>query len=70
MAVTEITVKRTWYVLSGDTKPTAATMGDEAYVGNECYELDTGLNWIWDSTNWVEDLRLFRAMVDALNEVA
>jgi len=68
MAVTEITVIRKWHGLSTDTKPTAATMGDEAYVGNEFYEINTGLLWIWNGTEWVEDLRLFRAIVDALAE--
>ena len=68
MAVTEITIIREFKGLSTDTKPTAATMGDEAYVGSEFYEMNTGLMWIWDGTEWVEDLRLFRAMVDALAE--
>ena len=68
MAVTELTAIRKWVGLDSDTKPTVATMGDEAYVGNEFYELNTGQNWIWDGTDWTEDLRLFKAMVDALSE--
>ena len=68
MAVTEITVVRKWVGLSTDTKPTAASMGDEAYIGNEFYEMDTGYNFIWNGTEWKEDLRLMRAMMDALAE--
>jgi hypothetical protein len=69
MTVTEVTVIRKWVGLSTDTKPTTATMGDESYVGNEFYEINTGLTWIWDGEYWTEDLKLFRAMVDALAEV-
>ena len=48
---------------SSDTKPTPD------FPGSEFYELNTGQNWIWDGTDWIEDLRLFKAMVDALAEV-
>ena len=62
MAVTLVTVIQRWIGLDSDTKPTPS------HTGSTFYELNTGQEWLWDGSNWVEDLRLFRAMVDALKE--
>lgn len=48
--------------LSTDIKPTPD------FPMAEFYETNTGQNWIWDGEEWVEDLKLFRAMTDALAE--
>jgi len=68
MAVVQVITKQRWLCDLGDTKPTVAT---HPYLdhGAECYEKHSGKNYIWDGDEWVEDLRLFRAMVDALAEV-
>ena len=41
---------KSWIGLSTDTKPT------EPLVGSTCYEYNTSRKWIFDGTNWVEDL--------------
>ena len=66
MTVKQVTSVQKWVGLSSDTKPTASTATIDP--GAEFYELDTGDNWIWDGTDWVEDLKLFKAMSDALGE--
>ena len=68
MALKQVTTDQRWLCNSSDTKPTLTT---HPYldVGAECLYKDTGDNWIWDGTDWVEDLKLFKAMVDALAEV-
>ena len=48
--------------LSSDTKPVGVS------VGAECYETDTGYNFIYDGVNWVEDLRILTAVQQALSE--
>lgn len=48
---------------STSTKPTLAANE----YGIEFYELNTGKNWIWDGTYWVEDLSLIYAVQAALN---
>ena len=62
MTVTLVTVIQRWIGLSTDTKPTPT------HIGSTFYETNTGQNWIWDGTSWVEDLAMFRAVVDALKE--
>ena len=63
MTVIRVTNVEKWVGLDSDTKPTPD------FTGSEFYELNTGQNWIYDGEEWVEDLKLFKAMVDALAEV-
>ena len=62
MTVRLVTTIQRWIGESGDTKPT------EAPVGSTFYELDTGQGFIWNSSEWVEDLTLIYAMTQALAE--
>ena len=48
--------------LSTDPKPTAV------FPGSTFYETNTGLKWIWDGSNWVEDLSLIYAIRAAIKE--
>ena len=41
---------------SNDTKPT------EAPVGSTFYEENTGVKFIWNGANWVEDLSMIYAL--------
>jgi len=60
MAVNLVTIIQRWIGLSIDTKPT------EAPVGSTFFETNTGQGWIWDGSNWVEDLTLIYALTQAL----
>jgi len=51
-----------WVGLSTDTKPTSGP------VGSTFFEVNTGQNWIWNGTDWIEDLTLIYAFTEALRE--
>ena len=69
MAVTEIlwhgtgTPPRKYLGLSTDTKPM-----DDIPAGSKFTEINTGLKWIFDGTNWIEDMTLIYALTEALKE--
>ena len=67
MALKQVTTEQRWLCDLGDTKPTVATH-PFLDVGAECYEKDSGDNYSWDGEDWIPDLKLFKAMVDALAE--
>ena len=52
--------RKTWYLLSSDTKPITAL------VGSKCVETNTGKVFVWNGFNWVEDLTMIYALSEAL----
>lgn len=60
MTVKLVTDIQRWIGLDSDTKPITGK------AGSTFYELNTGQGWIWDGTNWVEDIRLTYAFSLAL----
>ena len=60
MTVYLVTTIQRWQGLSTDTKPT------EAPVGSTFWETNTGQGFIWDGSNWVEDITLIHALTEAL----
>lgn len=60
MTVKLVSTIQRWIGLSTDTKPST-----NIKVGSTYYELNTGQGWIWDGSNWVEDIRLIYALTVA-----
>jgi len=60
MSVELVSTIQRWIGLSTDTKPASPDR-----VGSTFYELNTGQGWIWDGSNWVEDIRLIYALTVA-----
>lgn len=60
MAVKLITSTQRWIGLSTDTKPTPDN------VGSRFYETNTGQEWVWNGSEWVEDIGLIYALTQAL----
>lgn len=58
-----MTIKR-WIGLSADTKPTPTAQ----QAGSTFYETNTGVRFIWNATEWVEDISLIYALTQALGE--
>jgi hypothetical protein len=52
---------RTWYGLSTDSKP-LKVLG----IGHRFKEIDTGARYLWSGEQWVEDLTLIYAFLEAL----
>lgn len=52
--------RKTWYLLSSDTKPITSL------VGSKCVETNTGKVFVWNGFNWVEDLTMIYALSEAL----
>ncbi len=63
MAVVLITNVKKYIGLSTDTKPTNGLK-----IGSEFYETDTGQNWFWEGSNWVEDLTIINAINKTINQ--
>ena len=63
MAVHKITNHDEYVCDSSDTKPSPVG------VGARITELNTGLVFMYDGANWVEDLTLYAAMKMALEDV-
>ena len=63
MAVVLVTDPQKYLGLSTDTKPS------DPRVGAEFIEKNTGVRWIYDGTDWFEDLTLIYALIEALKEV-
>jgi len=63
MAVKMVTTIQRWIGLSTDDKPTPDL------VGSTFYETNTGQAWVWNGSNWVEDIALTVALIAALREV-
>ena len=61
MTVKFVTSIQNWIGLDSDTKPTSPP------AGSTFYETNTGQGWIYNGSNWVEDLRLIRALAEAFN---
>ena len=61
MAITLITNVTQRMCLSTDTKPTV-----DIPVGSTIHEYDTGAQFIWDGTNWQDDLRLIWALKNGI----
>lgn len=59
-----VTTIKNYIGLSTDSKPTTDTP-----PGSIFRELNTGQRWIWDGSNWIEDLELIYAFTEALKEV-
>lgn len=49
--------------LSTDAKPTSV----DVYVGSTFHEYDTGEQFIFDGTNWQDDLRMIYAISQGMN---
>lgn len=64
MAIKFVTSSKRWIGLSTDTKPTPAS--DE--VGSTFFETNTGQGFIWNGSNWIEDITLIYALAQALKE--
>ncbi len=62
MAVNLITLEQKWIGLSTDQKPM------NAQIGAKFTETNTGKKFIWDGSNWVEDLTMIWAINTALRE--
>ena len=62
MAVKLVTDVRRFIGLSSDTKPHITN------VGTEFTELDTGVKFIWDGECWVEDMTMYHAVKQALED--
>ena len=62
MAVKLVTSAQRWIGLSTDTKPTATA----ALTGATFYETNTGQEFVCDGLNWIEDIRLIFALIQAL----
>jgi len=62
MTIKFVTRVQKWTGLDSDTKPTSPP------VGSTFHETNTGQDWIYDGSNWVEDLRLMLALQQALGE--
>ena len=62
MTVKFVTKVQRWMGLDSDTKPTSPP------VGSTFYETNTGQDFIYNGSNWVEDLRLMKAVQQALGE--
>lgn len=60
MTVKLITSTQQWIGLSTDTKPTPDK------PGSKFYEANTGQEWVWNGSEWVEDIRLIYALTQAL----
>jgi hypothetical protein len=60
MAVVLVTNIKRFIGLSSDTKPT------DAPAGSEFYERNTGARFIWDGSNWTEDISLIYALSQVL----
>ena len=58
MAVILMTNSKEFMGLSTDEKPT----GEKIYPGSTFHEYNTGETFIFDGTNWVQDLRLIYAV--------
>ena len=56
MTVQLVTNIQRYIGLSNDTKPTTPP------VGSTFYELNTGQGFVWDGSNWIEDIRLIYAL--------
>jgi hypothetical protein len=48
--------------LSTDTKPSASS-------GSSFYEVNTGVQWVMHKGQWIEDIRLTYALIQALREL-
>jgi len=59
MAVVLVTAIQNWIGLSTDTKPTNPS------VGSTFHESNTGKQWVYNETQWVEDLRIIYAAYEA-----
>ena len=64
MAVHKITNNDEFVCDSSDVKPTPVG------VGARITELNTGLKFIYDGANWIEDLTLYAAVKMALEDAA
>lgn len=62
MTVSLVTTIQRWIGLSTDTKPTSAP------EGSTFFETNTGQGWVWDESNWVEDISMINAFSQALKE--
>lgn len=62
MSVKLVTGCQKWIGLSTDTKPTPDM------VGSTFYETNTGEGFLWNGSEWVEDIRLIYALTQALAE--
>jgi len=62
MTIKFVTTVQSWIGLDTDTKPTSPP------VGSKFYETNTGQGFIYNGSNWVEDLRLMKALQQALGE--
>jgi len=60
MVMLESKSTKKWYGLSSDVKPTTQL------VGSIFQETNTGLTWIWNGFNWVEDLSMIYALSQVL----
>jgi hypothetical protein len=60
MVMLESKSTKKWYGLSTDVKPTTQL------VGSVFHETNTGLVWIWNGFNWVEDLTMIYALSQVL----
>lgn len=61
MAVTEVTTVKRYIGLSTDTKPTAPP------IGSTYYTLNTGEMFIFDGSNWVDDISMIYAISQGMN---
>jgi len=62
MTVRLVTTIQRWIGESGDTKP------ENPPVGSTFYELDVGQSFIYNGSEWVEDISMIYAMTQALAE--
>lgn len=62
MTIKLVTAIQRWTGLDSDIKPTSPK------VGSTFHETNTGQEFIYDGSNWVEDLRLMLALQQALGE--
>ena len=62
MAVKLVTSIQKWIGLSTDTKPTPDK------IGSTFFETNTGQEFIWNGSNWIEDITLIYALTQASKE--